>query len=109
MGLTELKIKDLEDKNFDKLYEKHKGAWLQMVDDAYVFAEAHITGGNPPRPDDVLKLVLPELEVSETLRTHQEDNHARFKHFREYFGDYIIDKYFVQQGLHKTPTKEKEK
>jgi len=94
MGLTESKIKDLEEKKFDQLYKKHEKAWLQMVKDAYEFAKDHVTGGNPPRPDDVLKLLLAELEVSKDLRNHQEDNRARFKHFREYFGEYIIDKYF---------------
>jgi hypothetical protein len=98
MGLTESKIKDLIDKKFDTLYDKHKAAWLGMVGDAYEFAEDHITGGNPPRPDDVLKLLLAELEVSEDLRKHQEDNHARYKHFREFFGDYIIDKFFQHKA-----------
>jgi hypothetical protein len=94
MGLTESKIKDLEEKKFDQLYKRHEPAWLQMVKDAYEFAQAHVTGGNAPRPDDVLKLLLAELEVSKDLRNHQEDNRARFKHFREYFGEYIIDKYY---------------
>src|SRR5712692_2180922 len=96
MGLTESKIKDLEEKEFDHLYDRHRAAWLKMAQDAYEFAQAHITGGNPPRQDDVLKLLLPELEVSKDLRNHQEDHHARFKHFREYFGDYVVDKYFQQ-------------
>jgi hypothetical protein len=109
MGLTESKIKDLEEKEFDRLYDKHKGAWLQMVKDAYDFAQAHITGGDPPRPDDVLKLLMAELEVSEDLRKHQEDHKARFKHFREYFGDYIIDKYFQHMGLQKKAAKEEKK
>lgn len=107
MGLTESKIKDLEEKKFDQLYTKHEKAWLQMVKDAYEFAQAHVTGGNPPRPDDVLKLLLAELEVSKDLRNHQEDNRARFKHFREYFGDYIIDKYFQSLSQRKKAEAEK--
>jgi hypothetical protein len=106
MGLTESKIKDLEDKKFDELYKEHEGAWLQMVQDAYDFARDHVTKGNPPRPDDVLKTLAAELEVSEDLRNHQEDNKARFKHFRDYFGDYIIDKYFQHMGLQKKAEKE---
>jgi hypothetical protein len=93
VGLTESKIKDLEDKRFHHLYDRHRAAWLAMVKDAYDFAQAHITGGRTPRPDDILKTLLGTLEVSEDLRAHQEENKARFKHYREYFGDYIIDKY----------------
>jgi hypothetical protein len=93
VGLTESKIQDLNDKNFDKLYEKYKDEWLAMVKNAYEFTKNHVTDGQAPRPDDILKMLLPMLEVDEHLRTHQEDNKARYKHFREYFGDYIIDKY----------------
>ena len=96
MALTESKIKDLEEKKFHKLYEKHKAAWHKMVKDDFEFAQNHITGGRHPRQDDVLKVLLPELEVSEDLRKHQEDHRARFKHFREYFGEYIIDKFYEQ-------------
>jgi hypothetical protein len=92
MGLTESKIKDLEDKKFDKLYEKYKATWQKMVSVATEFAKTHIAAGHDPRPDDILKALLPMLEVNEHLRQHQEDNKARYKHFREYFGDYIIDK-----------------
>jgi len=93
VGLTESKIKDLEDKNFHKLYDRHKDAWNTMVGNAFDFAKQHITAGHDPRPDDILKALLPMLEVNENLRNHQEDNRARFKHFREFFGDYIIDQY----------------
>jgi hypothetical protein len=97
VGLTESKIKDLEDKKFDKLYEKYAADWLKMVDNAYNFAKEHIAAGKTPRPDDILKALLPMLEVDEDLRAHQEEHRARFKHFREYFGDLIVDKYLEQK------------
>ncbi|MGB8988310.1 MAG: hypothetical protein WCC37_17045 [Candidatus Sulfotelmatobacter sp.] len=92
MGLTESKIKDLQDKKFDKLYTKHEEAWRTMVRNAYAFAKKSIANGGEPRADDILKVLLPMLEVNELLRNHQEEVHARYKRFREYFGDYIIDK-----------------
>ena len=98
MGLTESKVKDLQDKKFDHLYIKYKTAWDGMVDNAQDFAKSHITSGREPRPDDILKALLPMLEVNEELRKHQEDNRARFKHFREFFGDYIIDQYLQENG-----------
>lgn len=101
MGLTESKIKDLEDKKFDKLYKKHDDAWDTMVENAFEFAKQHIASGHDPRPDDILKALLPMLEVNENLRSHQEDNHARFKHFREFFGDYIIDQYLQHKEAEK--------
>ena len=101
MGLTESKVKDLHDKKFDALYEKHKDVWLTTVGNAYYFARTHVTEGREPRPDDVHKALLPILEVNENLRRHQEENKARFKHFRDYFGDYIIDKFMEVEASKK--------
>jgi len=95
MGLTEAKIKDLQDKKFDQLFQKDTDAWLKLVDNAYQFAKKNISLGNEPRPDDILKPLLGMLEVSKDLRNHQEDHKARFKRFREYLGDYIIDQYLA--------------
>jgi len=94
LGLTESKLKDLIDKKFDKLYEKHQQEWVMMANNAFTTARDHICGGNAPRPDDVLKMLLPMLEPNETLRKHQETVHARYKRFREAFGEYMLDKVF---------------
>jgi hypothetical protein len=95
VGLTESKIKDLHDKKFDKLYEKHQQEWDDMTTNAFNAARDHICGGKQPRPDDVLKMLLPMLEPNETLRKHQETVHARYVRFREAFGEYMIDKFLA--------------
>jgi len=87
MSLTESKLKDLHDKKFDKLFEKHEAEWKEITTNAYHSAKEHICGGNVPRQDDVLKMLLPMLEPNENLRKHQEENRAKFKHFREAFGE----------------------
>jgi hypothetical protein len=94
LALTESKIKDLQDKKFDKLFEKHKAEWVAMANNAFAAARDHICGGNAPRADDILKMLLPALEPNQTLRKHQEDVHARYGRFRVAFGEYIIDKVF---------------
>ena len=94
MSLTESKIKDLHDKKFDKLFDKHQPEWTEITNNAYVSARDHICAGNPPRQDDVLKMLMPMLEPNETLRKHQEQNHARYKRFREAFGEFLIDAYY---------------
>jgi len=98
MGLTESKVKDLEDRAFDTLYKKHKNDWLSDAKDAYDYAKKHITGDREPRPDDILKGLLPVIEVNEYLRKHQATNKARNKRYREYFGEYIVDKYLQSKG-----------
>jgi hypothetical protein len=57
LGLTESKLKDLIDKKFDKLYEKHEKEWVTIANNAFAAARDHICEGNTPRPDDVLKML----------------------------------------------------
>jgi hypothetical protein len=94
VALTESKIRDLQDKEFDKLFQKHKAEWIKMVGIAYFFAKTNITGGSEPRQDDTLKSLLPMLEVNENLRNHQEAVHAKYPRFRQYFGEFLIDEYY---------------
>lgn len=92
MALTESKIKDLEDKEFDKLYDKHKAKWDHAVKMATDFAKKHVTNNSDPRPDDVLKVLHPTIEADQDLRDHQEEHRGRAKRYVLYFGEYIIDK-----------------
>jgi hypothetical protein len=103
MSLTESKQKDLRDKEFDKLFEKHKKEWSAITTNAYNSAKDHICNGRDPRQDDVLKMLMPMLEPNETLRKHQEEKHARYKHFREAFAEFLIDDHYskIGKGEHK--------
>lgn len=98
MGLTESKKKDLEDKEFHKLFNKHKPKWEAMAQKAYQFAKESITGGNEPRPDDVAKALRNMVEVDEKFRDHQDENHARSPRYTEWFTEYVIDRVLIQPG-----------
>jgi hypothetical protein len=91
MALTEKKIKDLEDKGFDKLYEEKEAEWTKLAKAAQKHAKEHITGGKDPRLDDIAKALHPMLEVHPDLRAHQDDNKARGKRYVEWFVEYVID------------------
>ena len=92
MGLTAAKIKDLTDKEFDKLYEQHKKVWQDAVQVAKEFVKAAITDGADPRPDDLLDPLLPAVRTNQLFRDHQADNKARGKRYVIAFAEYIIDK-----------------
>lgn len=94
MSLTESKLKDLHDKKFDDLYAEHEDDWFKITQNAYNSARDHICEGRHPRQDDVLKMLMPMLEPNEMLRRHQEENRARFKHYREGFAEFLIDEYY---------------
>ena|SRR5579864_6831295 len=91
VALTESKIKDLEDKKFDKLFEKHKAVWSALANKAFQYTKHNITGGRDPRPDDIEKVLHPMLEVHEELRKHQEDHKARAGRYVIWFAEYVID------------------
>jgi len=93
VGLTEIKLKELKEKKFDTLYDKHKPDWEKMVVAAHDFAKKHISHGEEPLADDILKPLLTMLEVNEALRKHQDDRHAKYRRYREAFGDYIVEQY----------------
>jgi hypothetical protein len=57
MALTESKIKDLKDKKFDKLFEKHRPVWTALVHATHAYSKENITGGRDPRPGDVEKVL----------------------------------------------------
>ena len=97
MGLTESKKKELHDKKFDDLYLKHKADWRKMAKDACAFAKAHISNGEEPLADDILKFLLPMLEVNDTLRKHQEARHAKYSRYRISFGEYIVEEHLNSQ------------
>jgi hypothetical protein len=94
LSLTESKLKDLEDKKFDALFKKHRAEWMTITGNAFKSAREHICEGRLPRQDDVLKMLMPMLEPNETLRTHQEEHRARFKHYREAFAEFLIDEHY---------------
>ena len=96
MSLTQTKIKELEGKDFDKLYTKHKPLWDGLASNARKYAREHITAGKEPRLDDVLKMLLPMIESLDELRDHQDEMQARAKRYQTFFAEYIIDKNLVE-------------
>lgn len=102
MSLTESKLKDLTDKKFDKLFQKHYATWEKISGDAFKVAKDTVCGGKTPRQDDVLKMIIPMLEPNELLRKHQEEYRARFKKYREAFAEFLIDEYFRKLKIGET-------
>src|SRR5438094_686002 len=97
MALTEKKIRDLEEKAFDELFDDKKDVWTKLAKRAYQLAKDNITDGKDPRPDDVAKFLYPMLEINKVLRAHQEENKARGKRFLDWYVEYVIDMALFQK------------
>jgi hypothetical protein len=98
MGLSEAKKKELEAKDFHKLFsnKKHNPKWVIVVKKAYAYAKDTITDGKEPRPDDVSDALLPILNKDDDLRNHQRDNRASSKRYKIAFADYIVDQVLIE-------------
>ena len=98
MGLNESKKKDLEAKDFHKLFRNHKNKWADIAKKAHDYAKENITGGKEPRDDDVAEALLPILGADSDLKDHQRKNRAASKKFQGMFADYIVDQIKVTRG-----------
>jgi hypothetical protein len=103
VALSEAKKKELESKDFHKLFKdnKYHAKWVAVVKAAYAYARDNITDGAEPRPDDVSDALLPILNKDDDLRNHQKENRASSKRWKLAFADYIVDQVLIE------PTREK--
>ncbi len=94
MALNETKKKNLEDKEFDDLFNdpEQKPKWSELAANAYEYAKKNITQGKDPRLDDVSGVLYPIVAADENFRAHQDKVHARAKRWVEWFTEYIVDR-----------------
>jgi hypothetical protein len=93
MALTALKVKVLEEKKFDELFTKHQPLWTAKAVEAHAYTKKFVTPtGQPVRPDDVLPLLVPALELAPEFYRHLEQKRLTQKYWRIYFGEFILDR-----------------
>jgi len=94
MALNETKKKNLEDKEFHKLFadSKQNGKWTQLAANAYEYAKKNITLGKEPRLDDISGVLYPIVAADEDFREHQDKNAAHSRRWTEWFTEYIVDR-----------------
>jgi hypothetical protein len=97
MGYSEAKKKELQAKNFHKLFENkhHKPKWMVVAEKAYKYAKDAVTDGNEPLPDDIKDTLMPILNKDDDLRKHQKDNKASSRKYKEAFADYIVHEFLL--------------
>lgn len=97
MALTALKIQDLTDHEFVDLYNAHRDLWREKAREAFDYTEQFVTeAGQRVRPDDVIDLLVPALELSDEFRGFLEEKRLRQKYWRRWFGEFILDDYWPQ-------------
>ena len=92
MALTTLVKMQLEDKEFDQLFEAHQGDWAAMAHRARGLL---IEQGADPTLDDIKKILEPLVEVDPRLRDHKVEHKAVGKRWNGDFTDYILHRVYV--------------
>ena len=97
MALTAQKVQALTDKGFPKLFTDHKNLWKAKAQEAYDYTAKFVRlTGQPVRPDDVLPILEPALELSQEFSDFREANRLTQKYWRTYFGDFVLDSLWDQ-------------
>jgi hypothetical protein len=92
MALTAAKFQALTDKGFVALFNAHRALWEAKAKEAYEYTHVFVqAAGLPVRPDDVINLLVPALELSAELRAFLEQKRLRQKYWRTWFGELVID------------------
>lgn len=92
-GAHSVEVKDLNDKGFMGLFDDHDELWQTKAREAYEYAEKLVVAaGQPVRPDDVIDLLVPAVELSEEFRTFLEEKRLTQKYWRVYFVELVLDR-----------------
>jgi len=96
VALTAVKVKDLEDKGFMELFAEHRELWETKAKEAFAYTSNVVKGaGEPVRPDDVLPLLMPALDLAEEFRSFLDEKRLTQKYWRTYFGELILDRFWT--------------
>lgn len=96
MALTAAKFQGLTDQGFIDLFNQHRALWEGKVREAYEYTKAFVEqAGLPVRPDDVVALLVPALELSDEFRAFLDEKRLRQKYWRIWFGELLIDEFWT--------------
>jgi hypothetical protein len=96
MALTAAKVQVLTDRGFVDLFNQHRPLWEAKVREAYGYTKDFVEqAGLPVRPDDVIALLVPALELSDEFRAFLEEKRLRQKYWRTWFGELLIDMFWT--------------
>jgi hypothetical protein len=97
VALTAAKFQELTDRGFLTLFDDHRALWEAKAKEAYGYTREFVeAAGLPVRPDDVIDLLVPALELSTELRTFLEQKRLTQKYWRTWFVELIIDEFWTE-------------
>jgi hypothetical protein len=96
MALTAYKSVRLEDAKLVGLYEKEEARWREMAAHAYAYTKGFVKdAGEHVRPDDLIPVLVPALELDDTLREFLAERKLSQQYWFTWFGELIVDRLWV--------------
>jgi hypothetical protein len=96
MALTARKSLRLGDAGLVGLFDREEAMWTRMAQEAYDYTADPVRGVRQPvRPDDLIPVLVPVLEVTETLRTYLSENRLSQNYWYTWFAELIVDRVWV--------------
>jgi hypothetical protein len=97
MGLTAYKSVRLEDAGLIGLYTKDEKRWRGMAEHAYSYTSGFVKDtGEEVRPDDLIPVLVPALELDERLREYLAEKKLGQQYWFTWFGELIVDRLWEQ-------------
>lgn len=82
----------LKDAGLITYYGKHSAVWVNTAQRTYAFVRAGFPTGTVVRPDDVVKELIPLVEINEDLRTYLKEKKLKQRLWITLFADLVIDR-----------------
>jgi hypothetical protein len=95
MALDATKEQALKDVSLVKLFEDNRKLWKADAEEAYEFCATFL---DVVRPDDVIKPLLPVLEVAPKLRKYLADERLSQNYWYQRFGELVLDRLWDELG-----------
>ncbi len=95
MALDATKEQALKDVSLVTLFEKNRKLWKDDAQAAFEFSAGFL---EVVRPDDVIKPLLPVLEVAPKLRQYLAEQRLSQKYWYQRFGELVLDRLWEELG-----------
>lgn len=93
MSLSAKRALRLQDAGLVRLFDQNREVWAVMAGEAYDYTAERVKGaGQPVRPDDLIPVLVPVLEITQLLRTFLAQNRLSQNFWYTWFGELIVDR-----------------
>jgi len=97
VALSAEELQQLRDAGFENFYKDKEKLWRELASEAYRYTTGYVKPtGEAVRVDDVVKALVPALEVNQAFTDRLAEKRLTQKYWRTRFADLILDKLWTE-------------